>query len=140
MRIWAVITTGLLVGCTAPQGIYFADTDAASWQEPVAVAVPNADTLSARDLAIVLRCNESFRDDTLTLHISVLAPDTLRFAEPYTLRIPRSRSAAAVSREATIPYRLRTVLADSGTYRFSFTPTRSVRGIEAIGLSIGHNQ
>ncbi len=136
MRRWAVITAGLLAGCASPQRVYVTDTNPASWREGAGISVPNTDTLSVRDLRIVLRCDERFREDTLTLRIAVLAPDSLRYEEPFTLRIPHGRTAAAVHREAEIPYRRNAVLADSGVYRFTFTPTRCVRGIEAAGLRI----
>ena len=136
MRAWAVITAGLLAGCASPHEVHIADTDPSGWRRAAAVAVPNTDTLARRDQTVVLRCDERFREDTLTLRIGVLSPDSLAYEEPFTLRIPRGTAAAPLGREVAIPYRRRSVLADSGTYRFTFTPVRSVAGIEAAGLSI----
>lgn len=140
MRAGAFIAAGLLFGCASPRGSYFTDTSPDSWRKSITVAFPNADTLSTREISIALRCNEMFRDDTLSLHVALLSPDSLRYEEPVVLRIPRGRYAAPVSREIVIPYRQNSVLADSGEYLFTFTPMRSVRGIEAVGLIISeHN-
>lgn len=136
MRAWAVITVGLTVGCASPQGAFVTDTNPSSWRKAATITVLNADTLSPRDLRIVIRSNEMFREDTMTLHIAVFAPDSLRYEEPFTLRIPPGHPAAAVGKETEIPYRLNAVLADSGDYRFIFTPARNVKGIEAVGLRI----
>lgn len=125
-----------MAGCVSPHGVYIADVSPARWQEGIAISVPNSDTLSARDLFIVIRSNEAFRDDTLTLRVAVFAPDSLHYEEPFTLRIPRPPKAAALSRDSEIPYRHRVILADTGEYRFTLTPSRPIRGIEAAGLLI----
>lgn len=132
MWLWPLLAGG----CASPCTTVVADVNPTPWQAAVAVSVANADTLSPRELYLVLRSNSAFADDTLTLRIGVCAPDSLCYDEPFLVHIPRARKASPLARESRIPYRSHVVLADTGIYRFTFTPVRSVRGIEAVGLCI----
>lgn len=84
----------------------------------------------------VLRCNDRFAEDTLTLRIATVTPDSLRFEEPFRLVIPRDESPAPLKREVAVPYRLRIRFTQSGDYRCILTPTRPVRGVEAVGINL----
>lgn len=125
-----------MIGCGSSHGIYIADVSAVRWHEGTTISVSNSDTLAARDLYIVIRSNETFRDDTLTLRVAVCAPDSMRYEESFTLRIPRAPKASALGRDSEIPYRYNAILADTGNYRFTLTPSRPVRGILTAGLRI----
>lgn len=100
----------------------------------------NADTVTLRDAALFVRYDERFAEDTLTVRIAAIAPDSLRFEEAFLLAIPRTKSPAPLTGEALIPYRHRIRLVRKGEYRWCITPVRSVRGVEAVGirLSKGH--
>lgn len=92
--------------------------------------------MSLRDAEVFLRCNDRFAEDTLTLRIATIAPDSLRFEEPFLLVIPRGESPAPLMREVAVPYRIRIRFTQSGDYRCILTPTRPVRGVEAVGVNI----
>ena len=100
------------------------------------IRLPNADTVSLRDAVIFLRCNDRFAEDTLTVRIATVTPDSLRFGEWFQLVIPHPKGPAALMREAAIPYRRRIRLTQHGDYRCSVTPVRPVRGVEAVGVDL----
>ena len=110
--------------------------DPVSWKDPAGIVLANADTTSLRDLTLFLRCNDRFAEDTLTVRIAVTTPDSLRSEELFLLAIPRTPSPAALVREAAVPYRRAIRLGRTGDYRFTVTPTRPIRGVEAVGLTI----
>ena len=88
--------------------------------------------------ALILRGNggRELIGDTLTVRVATLTPDSLRFEECVCLHIPDTEHPAALVREAVIPYRQRVCLAREGVYRFSVTPLRTVRGVEAAGIHL----
>ena len=104
--------------------------------ERAEIRLPNADTVSLRDAVIFLRCNDRFAEDTLTVRIATVTPDSLRFGEWFLLVIPHPKGPAALMREAAIPYRRRIRLTQHGDYRCSVTPVRPVRGVEAVGVDL----
>lgn len=122
--------------CITPRLSVAADTDPAAWREPAEVTVRNDDTLARHNLDLFLRCNDRFGEDTLTVHITVLTPDSLRFEEPFLLTLPRDRRPAALASEAVIPYRRCVRFGRTGDYRIRITPARPVRGVEAVGIHI----
>lgn len=88
------------------------------------------------DLEIFLRCNDRFAEDTLTLRIETITPDSLHVEEFLHVPFPQSHTPAAVARETRIPYRRRILLRQCGDYRMILTPTRLVRGVEAAGATL----
>lgn len=130
-------------GCTegfSPLQSAAADVNPAAWQEAAELVIPNADTLSLRDLTVFLRCNDRFAEDTLTVRIAFRTPDSLRFEEPFTLAVPRPAAPAALTHEAGIPYRRRVRFGRTGDYRIRITPSRPVRGVEAVGIDISTSE
>ena len=95
-----------------------------------------ADTLALYDIEFFVRCNARLEEDTLTLRIVTLTPDSLRCEEPLRLTIPARSGAAALRREARATYRLRARMASPGTWCWRVAPTRTVRGVEAVGIRI----
>lgn len=123
-------------GCVTPHRSAVCDVDPFAWSEAAEIAYANADTLTRYDAALFLRCNGRFTEDTLTVRVATLTPDSLRFVECVCLHIPDTEHPAALVREAVIPYRQRVCLAREGVYRFSVTPLRTVRGVEAAGIHL----
>lgn len=123
-------------GCISPHQSAATDVDPLRWTEAAEIRLPNADTVTLRDAEVFLRCNDRFAEDTLTVRIATLTPDSLRFEEPFLLVIPRPEGPAALMREAVIPYRRRMRFTQSGDYRCIVTPTRPVRGVEAVGINM----
>lgn len=135
LRSIIAIAGMLVTSCLSPHQTVVPDTGGGTWSESAEIEIPNADTVTPRDLYIVVRYNDSFRDDTLRLTIRTISPDSLVFEESYTLGLPPRRHPAALAEEASVPYRRHVIFPDSGIYRMAFTPAMPVRGVEAIGIN-----
>ncbi|WP_295939243.1 hypothetical protein [uncultured Alistipes sp.] len=131
----AIVSVSLSEGCISPHHAVSTDVDARAWSEPAVITLSNSDTTTLRDMALFLRCNDLFTEDTLTVRISVCTPDSLRHEESFLLTIPPGHTPAAVAREIDIPYRRRIIFTRTGDYRVTITPARTVKGIEAIGIN-----
>lgn len=136
LRLTTIPVALLAVSCLSPHGAFVTDVDAVAWSEPAEIELTNRDTTSLRDMELFLRCNKNFAEDTLTVRIALLSPDSLRYEEPFRLVIPPLRTPSSLQSEANIPYRHRIQLSRSGTYRLSVTPLREVRGVEAVGINL----
>lgn len=123
-------------GCLSPHQAVVTNLPVGLWSESAAITLTNEDTVSLRDLYVILRYNDSFGSDTLRLMVRTTSPDSLCYEEYFTLRVPARQHAAALQSEALIPYRQRVVMAKGGDYRMTFTPTHPVQGVEAIGINI----
>ena len=107
------------------------DVNASGWDAPAAIVFTNTDTTTLRDMDLFLRYDDRMDEDTLTVRIAVVTPDSLRHEEAFRLAPP-----AALSREADLPYRRRIRFARTGDYCITVTPGRPVKGIEAVGINI----
>ena len=83
-----------------------------------------------------LRYDDRMDEDTLTVRIAVVTPDSLRHEEAFRLVLPAAHTPAALSREADLPYRRRIRFARTGDYCITVTPGRPVKGVEAVGINI----
>ena len=143
----------LVGGCEAPGVSVVADIEGHAWSGPAILSLGNDDTLSLRDVALFMRCDPHFRDDTLTLRVELFAPDSLHFSEHFlfspTGRVrpvselarleylpPGKRAPVSLEREISALYRRRVRLGRMGDYRFVITPCRHVEGVGAVGLHI----
>ena len=54
----------LAAGCVSPHGAVATDVNSASWRDSAPVTLANADTTTLRDIALFLRCNDRFAEDT----------------------------------------------------------------------------
>lgn len=134
---WTVLAAAVAAGgCIVPHQSFVTDVNPVAWSDAAQVVVPNADTLTLRDIGLFLRCNDRFTEDTLTVRIAVITPDSLRHEELFTLSIPRSEAPAPLTREADIPYRRRALFARTGDYRIRITPSRTVRGVLSAGIDL----
>lgn len=104
LRSIIAIAGMLVTSCLSPHQTVVTDTGGGTWSESAEIEIPNADTVTPRDLYIVVRYNDSFRDDTLRLTIRTISPDSLVFEESYTLGLPPRRHPAALAEEASVPY------------------------------------
>ncbi len=136
LLVGAAGMAGGFAGCTSPYQTVATDVNPARWDHTVEIRMENADTVTLRDAVLFLRYDERFAEDTLTVRIAAITPDSLRFEERFLLAIPRTKNPAALTGEALIPYRRRIRLASPGEYRWCVTPVRNVRGVEAVGLRL----
>lgn len=131
-----LVVGALLVGCITPERVEMCDVSPAGWKERVEVAYAHSDTTATLALRVVLRLEERFATDSLTLRITTLSPDSLRGSEYHRLHLPSSRVAAPLRRVVEVPYRRGVRLQHVGKYRFALTPTRPIEGVEAVGMKI----
>ena len=110
------------------------DVNALGWEAPATIVVTNTDTTTLRDMDLFLRYDDRMDEDTLTVRIAVVTPDSLRHEEAF--RLAAAHTPAALSREADLPYRRRIRFARTGDYCITVTPGRPVKGIEAVGINI----
>lgn len=103
---------------------------------PAAIVFTNTDTTTLRDMDLFLRYDDRMDEDTLTVRIAVVTPDSLRHEEAFRLALPAAHTPAALSREADLPYRRRIRFARTGDYCITVTPGRPVKGVEAVGINI----
>lgn len=136
-HIAAATAAALLAGgCISPHQSAATDVDPFRWERGAEIRLPNADTVTLRDAEVFLRCNDRFAEDTLTLRIATIAPDSLRFEEPFRLVIPRGESPAPLMREVarTLPHP-HPVHTERRLPLHPHADT-SVRGVEAVGINI----
>ena len=112
------------------------DVNALGGGAPATIVVTNTDTTTLRDMDLFLRYDDRMDEDTLTVRIAVVTPDSLRHEEAFRLVLPAAHTPAALSREADLPYRRRIRFARTGDYCITVTPGRPVKGIEAVGINI----
>ena len=125
-----------LVGCISPCRTVAVDVRATNWEQATELQLANTDTTHLYDIKIFARYNDRFLGDTITIAVASLTPDALRCVEYLLLHLPKQTSVAALQNEYDTPYRKAVRLNQQGTYRFQFTPTRPVQGIESIGIDL----
>ena len=123
----ALLLSGV-AGCASDSWSAAADVNPSEWAAGAGILFPNADSLARYDAPTTVIVG--------TVRIAATTPDSLRSEELFLLAIPRTPSPAALVREAAVPYRRAIRLGRTGDYRFTVTPTRPIRGVEAVGLTI----
>ncbi len=106
-----------------------------SWSEPVSILYQNSDTTALRDIAVAVRYNKNFDADTLSVVVQTSLPDAHQFSEQVMLQFKQDYTAAAVTASEAVLYRSGCQLGQSGYYIFTITPTRAVKGVEAVGIA-----
>ena len=112
------------------------DQSKSLWASSEEFYYENEDTLSMREIAVVLRYDRKDVVDTLSLNIVTISPDSLVLSENMTLRIPRLGDMRPA--EQSFPYRRGVVLQRKGEYRFRLTPGMKADGVGSVGLLIAN--
>ncbi len=112
------------------------DVNPYGWNEMVSVEIENGDTATWRDLNLVIRANQDFRNDSLHLALTLINPDSAHYGEEVSFAMQHHRTPAALRLTEEIPYRKRVVLNQLGSYRLVIQPLHQVVGVEAIGINI----
>ncbi|MBQ2239518.1 MAG: hypothetical protein II322_01735 [Alistipes sp.] len=134
-----VALSALCVACNEPQhSIEMHDMDEAVWSNAEEFTYDNQDSLSKRDISIVVRYGSDYVADSVSLRILAISPDSLVTEEPFTLRIPRIKEVRP--EEQTFLYRKDVVLGRCGEYTFRITPDTLVEGISSVGLMIDETE
>ena len=124
-----------LAGCM-PKGhsIEVSDTENDRWSTVEEFYYDNVDTLTRRDISIVVRYGHGYTADSVAMSILSISPDSMVLEEPFTLRIPRLGDMRPA--EHTFLYRRNAILAKEGRYTFRLKPNAIVEGISSVGLVI----
>lgn len=64
------------------------DVNASGWDAPAAIVFTNTDTTTLRDMDLFLRYDDRMDEDTLTVRIAVVTPDSLRARRGFRLALP----------------------------------------------------
>ena len=134
VRIVAALLAMTMCSCLAPQNSLMVGVDMRSWSSAESLVYENNDTLTLRNLNIVLRYNDNFRQAVLPLKIVVTTPDARHFEEVVELRLQHPSAALTVATTESVPYRESVLLNQKGDYTFTFEPQSEVRGVEAVGI------
>lgn len=138
MRGWRLTTllgaVLLMVGCGSGREAYVSDIPTSTWEDAVVVRVPNSDTLTRRELKLFLRLTPEFREDSLTVRIETLTPDSLRSEELHHLVFTPHRRISALHPVEELSYRRGVQLPQKGDYYFVITPLRPTKQVEAVGI------
>lgn len=97
----------------------------------------NEDTLSMRDIAIVLRYDRGEVADSVALNVMTISPDSMIVDEPFVLHIPRLGDMRPA--EQTFLYRRNVVLNCPGRYLFRLRPTGVAEGINSVGIVVNEH-
>ncbi len=131
-----VVCTALAVSCHEQQhSVAMHDIETDAWSTSEEFTYNNTDSLSKRDISIVVRYGKGYTADSVGLRILAISPDSLVTAELFTLRIPRIKEVRP--EEQTFLYRKDVVLGRCGEYKFRIMPDTLVEGISSVGIVIG---
>ena len=131
-----VAFASLMVACNEQSHtIEMHDMVKSVWSTAEEYHYDNADSLSKRDISIVVRYGADYVADSVNLRILAISPDSMVTEERFTLRIPRIKEVRP--EEQTFLYRKDVVLGRCGDYTFRITPDTIVDGISAVGIMIG---
>ena len=132
--------TLLVVGCGRDSGreIVIREVPPGRWsaRQPVAVVYTNADTLSHRSLAVLVRFRSDFRYDRLDFVLETATPDSLLVRDTLSIRPDPAQAASLSYIDTKTAYRSQSLLRRAGEYRFTFIPLRPVEAVIGVGIEI----
>lgn len=136
-RITAATIAALLsAGCISEHQSFAVDIDTRCWAAPVTLTVPNADTVTLRDVRLTLRHDLSFDGGPIGVTVRTERPDSMLYEEHFVLRPSSDGRGAAAVHDFAQPYRLRVRFDREGDYRITLTPDRPAGGVLAVGVDI----
>lgn len=132
--------TALISACSVqPDMVVMSDVNNSDWSEMATLSYDNR-TLKECDMSILLHVNRHFEQQSVSLQITMLTPDSLRYTEQVTLNVeqqPQRPSMAATDVE--LPYRRNLHLKHKGVYVWQITPAQSIEGVESAGIKFQVN-
>ncbi|MBR4844309.1 MAG: hypothetical protein IKV06_05305 [Alistipes sp.] len=132
----ALVVVLLTVGCASPKrSVEMHDTKRSVWSEREDFYYDNTDTLSHREISVVVRYGMGYVADSVALSVLCVSPDSLVVEETFTLHIPHLSDMRPEVQ--SFPYRRNVVLREKGRYLFRLRPHESIEGISSVGLVIG---
>ena len=133
----SVVTLLLFAQCrTTECSVVMEDVDINGWTEEATLSYTNKQTENNYDLRVVLHVNRRFTAKQLSLEITTMTPDSLRYSEQVTLPVNLSwENPTAVTTDIELPYRQDVMLRCKGEYTMVIAPQQSVVGVEAAGIN-----
>lgn len=133
----SAVTLLLFVQCrTTECSVVMEDVDINDWSEEATLSYTNKQTEHNYDLSVVLHVNRRFKAQQLSLEITTMTPDSLRYSEQVTLPVNLSwENPTAVTTDIELPYRQDVTLRCEGEYTMVIAPQQSVVGVEAAGIN-----
>ncbi|MBP3547809.1 MAG: hypothetical protein J6J64_03955 [Alistipes sp.] len=136
---WMLIVALAAVSCRGTgQSVEMHDTEQSTWSRSEEFVYINEDSVSQRDIALVVRYGSGYVADSVALTILSISPDSMVVEEPFTLHIPHLGDMRPAEQRFT--YRRRVVLGHKGEYLFRLSPTVPVEGISSVGIAITEPQ
>ncbi len=113
----------LMAGCISHHTETVAHVDSRAWSagQQVSVTLENGDSLSMRNIDILLRFGRDLNTDTLSLNVTVLTPDSVSFTETIAVPVAFEHDGGSRFMEISAPYRKNAVLSKTGSYIFTFS-------------------
>lgn len=122
-----------LASCISHHDTALADVNPESWNRPVALTYRNTDTVTLKEVALVLRYGPEARPDNGTYIVEAASPSGARTRD--TLRIPVTFALSANNlREIRQPYRTGVRLAEEGEYIFTVIPQQENHDIWSVAI------
>lgn len=135
VSICAIVVACVVVACGAPQrSVDIHDMEHSMWSESEDFYYDNTDTLTQREISVVVRYGKGYVADSVALSVLCVSPDSLVVEEPFTLHIPHLSDMRP--QVQSFPYRRNVVLSTKGRYLFRLRPHGSIEGISSVGLVI----
>lgn len=143
MRVWfgALVALSAAVvsmsGCIRPVESSAADIDPRCWPagESAVVEYVNDDSLSLRDIYLILRVYDNADRRPAGLRVTTIAPDSSQTGEEVTFDFGGVKRYNAPV-EAERVYRHAARLSQCGIYRFYIAPADSLRGVGAVAIEM----
>ena len=144
LRFYTLLCHGLTAGlfsCLNPHRVRMADTDPDGWSpsDATTVAYENTDTLSARDIGVVVRLCNDFNYDKLALSLVTVTPDGYRWCDTLYIDTYGRLPKVGLYGELEQPYRRGVVFMQTGRYLFSLAPVMPAsptEGVAAVGIRL----
>ena len=135
-----------LTGCRTGDGgkhleLHVADVDSRHWEKgsPVYLYTDNLDTLSLRELDIIIRYTDSFGYDKLLLTVETLSPERKYWTDTLSITTPDARMHPEQYHEISETYRSKVRFDRMGNYRFAvrhIMPDSLLQGVAGLGIQI----
>ncbi|MDR2936893.1 MAG: gliding motility lipoprotein GldH [Rikenellaceae bacterium] len=144
-RLWTVaaslVFSALLLSC-AGRGSDFRvhDIDYRGWagSDPIYLYYDNTDTVSARQLYLLLRLTGSIPYSALRMEVETLSPAGIFWCDTVSLVAPAADGPGTFN-DLRVLYRSGVRLGEAGNYRFRFRQLSSdtlLRGIAGLGIEV----
>ena len=124
----------MVMACGGSSSVEMHNTEQSCWAEYEDFYFDNTDSLSKRDISVVVRYGNGYDADSVAMSILCVSPDSLVCEERLTIHIPHLADMRPAVQ--TFPYRQNVVLGTKGRYLFRLRPDNAVEGVSSIGLSI----